>query len=126
MPIRPACHGLSSTTSAGVPATHLTPATWKRAVGIAPGKDETRDSARSEAIRRWPDKEGLFALKMDDGRAEAENALDDATATAKGSRWPFPRSRADIPDKGMTGMGAMDQLGQERRIDGGTAPRTNT
>ncbi len=55
----------------GVPVTHLTPAAWKRAVGIPPGKDRAKDAARSEAIRRWPTKAALFARKMDDGRAEA-------------------------------------------------------
>ena len=57
--------------AAGVPATHLTPAVWKRAVGIPPGKDGAKDMARSEAIRRWPSKAGLFARVKDDGRAEA-------------------------------------------------------
>ena len=55
----------------GVPATHLTPAVWKRAAGVAPGKDRTKDAARSEAIRRWPSKAALFARVKDDGRAEA-------------------------------------------------------
>lgn len=40
-------------------------------VGIPPGKDGAKDAARSEAIRRWPDKASLFARKSDDGRAEA-------------------------------------------------------
>lgn len=57
--------------AAGVPATHIAPAAWKRAVGIAPGRDGTKDAARSEAIRRWPGKAGLFARVKDDGRAEA-------------------------------------------------------
>jgi crossover junction endodeoxyribonuclease RuvC len=55
----------------GVPATHLAPAAWKRVIGIAPGKERTKDAARSEAIRRWPGKAGLFARVKDDGRAEA-------------------------------------------------------
>lgn len=55
----------------GVPATFLSPASWKRAVGIPPGKEGAKDAARSEAIRRWPDKAGLFARVKDDGRAEA-------------------------------------------------------
>jgi len=49
----------------------ITPPTWKRAVGIPPGKDGAKDAARSEAIRRWPDRAGLFARVKDDGRAEA-------------------------------------------------------
>jgi hypothetical protein len=44
---------------------------WKRAVGIPPGKDGAKDAARSEAIRRWPQKADLFARVKDDGRAEA-------------------------------------------------------
>lgn len=55
----------------GVPVTFLTPPTWKRLVGIAPGKDEAKTRARSEAIRRWPAKAALFARVNDDGRAEA-------------------------------------------------------
>jgi crossover junction endodeoxyribonuclease RuvC len=54
-----------------VPATFISPAAWKRAVGIPPGKDGAKDAARSEAIRRWPDKAALFARVKDDGRAEA-------------------------------------------------------
>ena len=57
--------------SAGIPATLLTPAQWKRLIGIAPGKEGAKDAARAEAIRRWPDKAALFARKRDDGRAEA-------------------------------------------------------
>jgi hypothetical protein len=49
----------------------LTAPTWKRLVGIAPGKDGAKDAARSEAIRRWPAKAALFARVKDDGRAEA-------------------------------------------------------
>lgn len=33
----------------------------KRIVGIAAGRDGAKDAARSEAIRRWPDKASLFA-----------------------------------------------------------------
>jgi hypothetical protein len=55
----------------GLPVAFLTPPTWKRAVGIAPGKDGAKDAARSEAIRRWPHKAELFARVKDDGRAEA-------------------------------------------------------
>lgn len=54
-----------------VPATHIAPAAWKRAVGIAAGRDGAKDAARSEAIRRWPAKATLFARVKDDGRAEA-------------------------------------------------------
>lgn len=54
-----------------IPVTVLAPASWKRAVGIPPGKDRAKDAARSEAIRRWPDKAALFARVKDDGRAES-------------------------------------------------------
>ena len=49
----------------------MTPPSWKRLVGIPPGRDGAKDAARSEAARRWPDKAGLFARVKDDGRAEA-------------------------------------------------------
>jgi crossover junction endodeoxyribonuclease RuvC len=55
----------------GVPVTWITPTAWKRIVGIPPGQDGAKDRARSEAIRRWPDKAAWFALKKWDGRAEA-------------------------------------------------------
>ena len=55
----------------GVSVAFLTPPQWKRLVGIAPGKAGAKDAARSEAIRRWPGKAALFALKKSDGRAEA-------------------------------------------------------
>jgi crossover junction endodeoxyribonuclease RuvC len=55
----------------GVPAALIAPAAWKRAVGIPAGRDGAKDTARSEAIRRWPAMAGLFARVKDDGRAEA-------------------------------------------------------
>ena len=57
--------------AAGVPLAFLTPAHWKRLVGIPPGKEGAKDAARSEAIRRWPVHAALFARVRDDGRAEA-------------------------------------------------------
>ncbi len=57
--------------AAGVPVAFLTPPSWKRLVGIPPGKDGAKDAARSEAIRRWPAQASLFARVKDDGRAEA-------------------------------------------------------
>jgi crossover junction endodeoxyribonuclease RuvC len=54
-----------------VSVSFLTPPSWKRLVGIAPGKAKAKDAARAEAIRRWPDKAALFARVKDDGRAEA-------------------------------------------------------
>ena len=55
----------------GLAVTFLTPPYWKRAVGIAPGREGAKDAARAEAIRRWPDSAALFARVKDDGRAEA-------------------------------------------------------
>ena len=55
----------------GVPLSFLTPAHWKRLVGIAPGREGAKDAARSEAIRRWPRQAATFARVKDDGRAEA-------------------------------------------------------
>jgi crossover junction endodeoxyribonuclease RuvC len=57
--------------AAGLPVAFLTPPVWKREVGIPPGKDGSKDAARSEAIRRWPGQANLFARVKDDGRAEA-------------------------------------------------------
>jgi hypothetical protein len=54
----------------GVPVVMIPPPVWKRAAGIAPGK-ENKDSARSVAISRWPSQATLFARKMDIDRAEA-------------------------------------------------------
>jgi crossover junction endodeoxyribonuclease RuvC len=56
--------------AAAIPAVFITPVTWKRVVGIPPGKD-MKDMARSNAINRWPGLASKFARKMDDGRAEA-------------------------------------------------------
>jgi crossover junction endodeoxyribonuclease RuvC len=56
--------------AAAIPTVFITPVTWKRVVGIPPGKD-MKDMARSNAINRWPAKAALFKRKMDDGRAEA-------------------------------------------------------
>lgn len=53
----------------GVPVTMLAVPSWRRAVGLPVGS--TKDMARGEAIRRWPDKAEMFARKMDDGRAES-------------------------------------------------------
>jgi crossover junction endodeoxyribonuclease RuvC len=55
----------------GITVAFLTPPSWKRAVGIPPGRDGAKDAARAEAIRRWPDQAALFARVKDDGRAEA-------------------------------------------------------
>lgn len=55
----------------GISVTLIAPVSWKRAIGIPPGKDGAKDAARAEAIRRWPDHAALFARVKDDGRAEA-------------------------------------------------------
>ena len=51
-----------------VPIIWITAPTWKRALGLS---FASKDAARSEAIRRWPSRAGLFARVKDDGRAEA-------------------------------------------------------
>jgi crossover junction endodeoxyribonuclease RuvC len=56
--------------AAAIPAIFITPVTWKRIVGVPPGKD-MKDMARSNAINRWPALASKFARKMDDGRAES-------------------------------------------------------
>lgn len=56
--------------AAGVRLVMIAPPTWKRFAGIAAGK-EHKDSARSEAIKRWPQHASLFARKKDIDRAEA-------------------------------------------------------
>jgi crossover junction endodeoxyribonuclease RuvC len=57
--------------AAGLPVAFLTPAHWKRLVGIAPGGEGAKDAARSQALRRWPGHAATFARVKDDGRAEA-------------------------------------------------------
>jgi crossover junction endodeoxyribonuclease RuvC len=54
-----------------IPATHIAPASWKRAVGLPAGRDAAKDAARAEAIRRWPGRAAMFARVKDDGRADA-------------------------------------------------------
>ncbi len=67
------CRGLIEGTCAafGLPIAFVTAPQWRRLVGLTAGRDGTKDAARSEAIRRWRDKAGLFARVKDDGRAEA-------------------------------------------------------
>jgi crossover junction endodeoxyribonuclease RuvC len=55
--------------AAGVRCQFLTPACWKRAVGLPPGRD--KDASRAAASQRWPAKAELFSRKKDDGVAEA-------------------------------------------------------
>jgi crossover junction endodeoxyribonuclease RuvC len=54
--------------AAGIPGTLITPASWKRTIGLSFG---SKDASRSEAIRRWPAHAALFARVKDDGRAES-------------------------------------------------------
>jgi crossover junction endodeoxyribonuclease RuvC len=54
--------------AAGIPCAFIAPSAWKRAVGLSLA---SKDAARSEAIRRWPNHADLFARVKDDGRAEA-------------------------------------------------------
>lgn len=56
--------------SQAVPVRFVTPAWWKRRVGIPSGRD-MKDTARSIAIARWPALADLFARKLDHDRAEA-------------------------------------------------------
>lgn len=54
----------------GVPFTWITPPTWKRWAGIAPGR-EHKDTARAAVIARFPAHAHLFKRKLDIDRAEA-------------------------------------------------------
>ena len=54
--------------AAGLPVSFITPASWKRAVGLTLA---SKDASRAEAIRRWPHHAEVFARVKDDGRAEA-------------------------------------------------------
>jgi crossover junction endodeoxyribonuclease RuvC len=55
--------------SLGISTTFLTPACWKRTIGLPSGTN--KDWSRSAAIRRWPDKAELFRRVKDDGRSDA-------------------------------------------------------
>jgi crossover junction endodeoxyribonuclease RuvC len=54
-----------------IPVEFITAPRWKKLVGIAPGKNGSKDAARSKAIQRWPGSADLFRRVKDDGRAEA-------------------------------------------------------
>jgi crossover junction endodeoxyribonuclease RuvC len=66
---RGVCEGICAGLS--VPIQFITSPQWKRVHGIAPGKNGTKDAARSKAIARWPGSADLFKRVKDDGRAEA-------------------------------------------------------
>lgn len=55
------CDGL------GIPVSWVTPAKWKKALGLGADKEQSRQ----KAIRLWPASASLFARKKDHGRAEA-------------------------------------------------------
>lgn len=50
-----------------IPISYVSPAKWKRAMGLSKDKDQSRRLA----IETWPQRSHLFARKRDDGRAEA-------------------------------------------------------
>ena len=50
-----------------IPVRHVTPAKWKRALGL----DNEGETSRARAIETWPDRADLFARKKDHHRAEA-------------------------------------------------------
>lgn len=50
-----------------IPATTVTPASWKKALKLNSGKD----AARAKAAQLWPSHAGEFKRVRDDGRAEA-------------------------------------------------------
>ena len=52
-----------------IPATLITPPSWKRVVGLHTGTN--KDASRSKAIALWPSKAELFKRKMDNGRSDA-------------------------------------------------------
>ena len=56
--------------SLSIPLAFISPQTWKRLAGIAPGT-EAKDTARAVAIAKWPHMAELFARKRDIDRAEA-------------------------------------------------------
>lgn len=53
----------------GITTSFITPASWKRTVGLAAGKD--KDASRSLAIQLWPKHADKLARVKDDGRAES-------------------------------------------------------
>jgi crossover junction endodeoxyribonuclease RuvC len=55
--------------SRGIPCQMITPASWRRIIGIPP--KASKDFSRSEAIKRWPAKADLFKRKLDNGRSDA-------------------------------------------------------
>ena len=66
---RGVCEGVCA--GLDLPVQFITSPQWKRLHGIPPGKEGTKDLARSKAISYWPAKADLFKLVKHDGRAEA-------------------------------------------------------
>ena len=52
-----------------IPVSFITPAIWKKLIGIPAGS--SKDVSRSRAIARWPTQADAFKLKKWEGRAEA-------------------------------------------------------
>lgn len=70
--------------SSGLPIVLVSPAKWKRDVGLRADKD----AARQLATNTWPTWSSCFALKKHDGRAEA--ALLALYGRAHGNAWEVP------------------------------------
>lgn len=54
-------------TALGLRLVRVAPITWKKRLGVKPGKDDSR----AAAMRLWPAMAEKFKRKKDDGRAEA-------------------------------------------------------
>jgi crossover junction endodeoxyribonuclease RuvC len=54
-----------------IPEEFVTPAHWKRLVGLPPGKDGAKDQSRALAIAKWPAHAQSFARVKDNGRSDA-------------------------------------------------------
>jgi crossover junction endodeoxyribonuclease RuvC len=54
-----------------IPMTELAPPSWKRCIGLAPGKEQAKALSRAEALRRWPAHASQFARVRDNGRSDA-------------------------------------------------------
>lgn len=54
-------------TALGLRLVRVAPVTWKKRLGVKPGKDDSRLAA----MRLWPTMAACFSRKKDDGRAEA-------------------------------------------------------
>jgi crossover junction endodeoxyribonuclease RuvC len=50
-----------------IPVRHVSPAKWKKALGL----NSDAEASRARAIETWPDRADLFKRKLDHNRAEA-------------------------------------------------------